>query len=57
MDMVCCLLIGVGVGGGTAMGAGLATGAGPDGSVINLGAITLFELRLLRRKYRVAIEV
>jgi hypothetical protein len=49
--MVCCLVMGVGVGGGT------ATGAGTDGSVINLGAMTLFELRRLRRKYRVAIEV
>jgi hypothetical protein len=56
MDMVCYLVIGVGVGGGTAMGAGTATGAGTDGSVINLGAMTLFELRLLRRKYRVTIE-
>jgi hypothetical protein len=49
--MVCCLVMGVGVGGGT------TTGAGTDGSVINLDAMTLFELRRLRRKYRVAIEV
>jgi hypothetical protein len=49
--MVRCLVIGVGVGGGT------ATGAGTDGSEINPGAKTLLELRWLRRKYRVAIEV
>jgi hypothetical protein len=52
--MVCCLVIGVGVGGGTVTEAGTTMG---DGSVINLGAMTLFELRWLRRKYRVAIEV
>jgi hypothetical protein len=48
--MVRCLVIGVGVGGGT------TTGAGTDDSEINLGAMTLFELRRLRRKYRVVIE-
>jgi hypothetical protein len=36
--MVRCLVIGVSVGGGT------TTGAETDGSVINLGAMTLFEL-------------
>jgi hypothetical protein len=47
--MVCCLVIEVGVGGGT------TTGAGKDGSVVNLGVMTLFELRRLWRKHRVAI--
>jgi hypothetical protein len=44
-DMVPCLVIGVGIGGGTAMGAET------DGSVINLIAMTFFELQRLRRKY------
>jgi hypothetical protein len=51
MIMVICLVIGAGVGRGTTMGAGT------DGRVINLGAMTLFELRRPRRKYRGAIEV
>jgi hypothetical protein len=54
-DMVRCLVIGVGIGGG--IGGGMATGAGTDGSVINLGAMTLSELWRLRRKYRVAMAV